>query len=649
MVTRLPRPVIFLVALLLLVLLGAACAKTEKAAAPAPSAPSPTPAAAATPAPAAAPAPVVAPSTGAGSPLPVRPSFARPAPPGPGAYMAGLEGYDASRPYANELQAKEKAAQLLLQYSGDKLPLWTKAAYGGTAHVFYSYNPQLIWPLGPATSGGPTVGGMGLRRDMGRCSMQGKTDLTVCDGRRGESYASVLVGDVFVRWEQPNPLTYVLRVRKGVLWPAIPPMARSDREVTAEDLVWYYETQKKEGLLGGVFELTDTWQAVDRYAVKVTMKAPMTDFLFNLASTGIFIIPKECHQKAACADKTILISPAPFIVTEAVPRQKVVLTKNEEYHIKGVPWVDRIVGLPITDPAAQKAAFITGQLDNISVGAPSEMENMLKQRPNSLVQAMSATSVAINFRPKFEGPLADVRVRRALTKAADWHQVWEAAAEGAMLMGTIVPYDYLGLTMPISLAEAGPNYQYNPEEAKKLLAQAGYPNGFDVTLQTYTSSGAVYEIDLALQSFWKKNLNVNAKIVVVDSASHFGSLTSKNWQGLWNFAVVALGGAASADSILLQFPSWSPQNFSGINDPVLDDLFQKQRSELNPIQRREFMWQFQNRNQEMLWIMPLGQLMSIHFIQPWELNATNHIYTYIGGVDGSTWTRMLDLRTMPKR
>jgi ABC-type transport system substrate-binding protein len=225
----------------------------------------------------------------------------------------GLEGYDLSRPYATERQANEPAVKLMIEYAADKLPLWTRASYGGEIIIPGSYSPAMFDVFGPSHASRPNYGGYGIKFDTGRCSLQGKSDMSRCDGKRAELYGLVLVPDVFISWEAPDPLTYILRLRKGVLWPAIAPMARTDREVSAEDIAWYFETQKERGVVGrDIWRQTDSWKPLDRYTLKVTLKAPMADFLRAFTDRSQNIVPKECGEAEACARKTIMISPGPF-------------------------------------------------------------------------------------------------------------------------------------------------------------------------------------------------------------------------------------------------------------------------------------------------------------------------------------------------
>jgi peptide/nickel transport system substrate-binding protein len=325
------------------------------------------------------------------------------------------------------------------------------------------------------------------------------------------------------------------------------------------------------------------------------------------------------------------------------------MVKNPEYHISGLPYVDGITWIQSTDPAVNKAQFLTGKIDSFSPAQATEAMQMLQQRPGAQLQVVSPVTTAIHFRFKLEGPMADVRVRQALTKAVDWPSAWQAAAGGNLFLGTIIPFDQLGLTMPMTPDQAGPNYQYDPDAAKKLMAGAGFPNGFSIAIVTTDGSGVGYGLDLALQQFWNKTLNVQAKIQVIDAVSHTQAAVDRTWQGLWQNVTLVLGsGTNLADSSLQQWVTGSAQNFSGISDPVLDDIFRRQQSEVDPTKRLDLLWQFINRNQEMLWIMPIGHLVSFLMYQPWEMNAAGNVYAFAGS-SGSGWTPMIDLSKLPKR
>lgn len=600
---------------------------------------------AATPAPAAAPAPSTTP---AAAPAPAPPAaVVRPAPAGPNAF-AWQFPLRADRPRLTAGQEGEKGAQLMVQYGMDKLPIWTKANYGGQAVFSGGVFPANLDPFKVLSGQRSTFGGTLMTFDNGRCSRQGKADMTTCDGTRAEIYVAVLLPGVFERWEQPTALSYLFHINKSAVWPAIPPMNRTDRAVTAEDVVWFMQTQKNGGIMSGSFSLTDTIEAVDRSTVKVTMKEVDADFIRAMASASLAIVPKECYDLKGClAEK--FISPGPYLLRQFELRGPSLFERNPEYHVKGVPWLDSFRTTYIPDLAAQKAAFLTGKIDFYRAFRPSELQGIQKERPG--VQALAAISLngLLHYRVQLKGPMADVRVRKALALGVDWPTAWEVFNEGFTVAATEVSYEHLGLQMPVSLKDACEYYCFDLAKAKKLLADAGYPDGFEITMQTTGPSGAWYEINLAVQDQWLRNLGVKAKLFQVDSVAHGSSLRERTWRDLW-YTVCYVGCAApDATGPLLQHVSWSPQNYSGVNDPKVDDLFARIRRELDPVKRKDLLWEYQRYMWEMVYTFSMGNPLGFEIMQPWELNATFHSQLWLGGVNGSTWTHMFDLSKLPSR
>lgn len=620
-------------------LLALACAQSEEPAA----APSPAPA----PSPTAAPAPAAPPAAPAAPPpaaIIQRPS------PGPGILPAPIPGR-LDHPSPTPEQANDKATQVLLRHSVDKLPLWTKASYGGEARFSGVLTAAAFDPIRRLLQTRPTYGGTLIGVDQGRCTLQGEPDLSTCSGLRAETVVGVLVPGVIQRWEQPEPKTYLLRIDSRAVWPAIAPMTRTDRKITSEDVAWYLGIQKNEGFMAGAFRLIDTISPVDQSTVKVTLKEVQVDFPRFLANLNMVITPKECYPITVCAEKNVLVSPGPFLVKELVPAQKTVYVKNPEWYRKGAPWLDGITTVQTTDPAAQKAAFITGQFDFLGgIGRPSELEGILKERPGAQVQAAQGSVGVTHFRPNIvrNKILADVRVRQALIQGVDWNLAWELAYDGFQFAGNVVSYEGLGRTMGFGLKEAGPLYTFNPEAARTKLANAGYPDGFEITMQTSVSSGSNMDFMLAIQAQWEKNLKVKASIKRLDGTAHGASLLEQKWTDLWfgtsQFAgpTGGGGGGAAVDDYVAVVVTGDPTNFTGVSDPVIDDLYRRERGELDPTKRRDLLWELQRYLWDQQYIFQLGNVQLYQVMQPWEMNATAQTYAFLGGVNGSTWTHMFD-------
>jgi ABC-type transport system substrate-binding protein len=657
-----------LIGLLAIVLLALACAKSVEKAAPSPSAPSP----AAPAAPAAAPAPAT----------PAAPSPAQPAQPAPapapttsgtvtGAAAArttteeaigtGLFALAKTHPEGQPLVPggppfyprkliQEKGFQLHNQYHQTKLPLWKKATYGGHRLAYGNWVPStIISMLKIQQLNRPSYAGMLLLIDMGLCSMVGRDDhFDRCDGQYGRNQSVSIIPGVFTKWDQPDAQTYVFTVRKGVLWPAIPPMARSDREVTAQDIVWFLDITKKEGALRNNFDLVKEFVAVDRYTVRINMLAPHAEFLRHMANTSMGIFPKECYEAKDCLGQK-LVTPGPFLIDESIVRQKVVFVKNPEFHLKGLPYIDRWTVLNIADPTAQKAAFYTKQIDHYSSSYLTETQSIMKEVPDLKIQSAWVIAGTTVGRPQLKGPLADVRVRRALTMAIDMPQLWDLVYEGHTAFAYLVSRDTFGDEWFYTLEQAGQWYQFNPVRAKALLAEAGYPNGFDLTWTQGVFPGFTPPIPLHLQAQWKKYLNVNVKIAALDFAPLTAVLYDKNWEGIYYQAGWNINFWADQEAALSHFTKGQFLNLQNVDDPVITDLYGKVRSEMDPAKRTALLWKFEQHELDMIYLFRMQILTLYLFWHSYELNGAAHEVAWFTGLNGPTWLSMLDTSKAPKR
>jgi peptide/nickel transport system substrate-binding protein/glutathione transport system substrate-binding protein len=612
-----------------LVLLGVACAGQEKSAAPAP---------ASTP-----------PAAGAATPAPA--ATAAPAPAAPSLQQTTSAALDTATiridPRSNE--PASTFVTELIKYHPSKLPLWEKAKYGGERLGTSAYNPAVFNnPLKNYYLGRPNFFGMFLLVDVGTCSLVNRTDFSLCPGKRTNNLGGTLVPGLVERWEQSNAVTIVLHIRQGVLWPAISPMNRPDRTLTAEDVKWYFQIQKKEGVFRDTFLLIETIDVLDRFTLKLNFREPHADFIRMLASAGLGILSKECYEEQGCLDKHI-ISPGPFILNEKTyePRVRSVIERNPEFYLKGLPYLDRQLGVTITDPAAQKAAFITRKTDHFSTFSPTERDALVRQYPQSYLHVGICTCGSAHFEMRMDKqPMTDVRVRQAVSMGMDRAKAWQVAREGFDALGMPMAYDYLGLELPVSLKEAGSSYQYNPDAAKRLLNEAGYSQGLTVPVFSSWRTYGSPELILSIAEDLKK-VGVQLDVRMVDGVTATQMQLDKKWDGFW-FSQCYSCSAVDSDSYFLAAYSKSPQNYMGINDPKIDDMYLRARQELDPAKRQAILWDFTR--------YMFDQVYGVHFGTPtifchfagWLRNAACHVYAYAGVHNMTGWIMWVDQDQMPK-
>ncbi|MCC6176930.1 MAG: hypothetical protein IT305_16595 [Chloroflexi bacterium] len=171
----------------------------------------------------------------------------------------------------------------------------------------------------------------------------------------------------------------------------------------------------------------------------------------------------------------------PFMLTDWVKNERIALEANPNYW-RGPASVSQITVRPILEDAARVAALQTGEVDFIS-NVPYERLGELEADPNLIVKTVATPRVFfVGIDPRVT-PLNDVRVRQALNYAVDVDAIIGALYYGhASRLATVVPTAAFGYDLSVT------PYPYDPDRARALLAEAGYPNGFSVEFDSFTGS-----------------------------------------------------------------------------------------------------------------------------------------------------------------
>ncbi len=215
-------------------------------------------------------------------------------------------------------------------------------------------------------------------------------------------------------------------------------------------------------------------EVADPHTVKFKLKNPSSMFLFNLARPDSVII----HKQAADNLKTAPVGTGPFKFVEWVRGDRITLAKFAGYHRKGLPYLEKTTFKFIGDPSAQIAGLRAGDIDVIGYDVSPENALLLEKDPKFKVLNGYTTTEVILSTNQTRKPFDDVRVRRAMAHAID---------RSALIKGAMSGY---GTPIGSHMDPGNPNYidltstyPYNPEKAKQLLAEAGYPNGFEAVIK----------------------------------------------------------------------------------------------------------------------------------------------------------------------
>ena len=392
-----------------------------------------------------------------------------------------------------------------------------------------------------------------------------------------------LRGDLAESWQaSADHRVWTFKLRQGVKWQNVAPL--KGREFVAADVKYCFEQYAKEGFQSSNFQEIEGFETPDKHTVRIHLKTPNVFFAQAVAEPVAVLFAREVLEEDGDLKKRA-IGTGPYILKEHTRKVRIVLQKNPDYWDKDRPYIDEYTILSTPDAATRLATFRTGQADFFWVASPSEVETVRKTNPNVQVQSFHNTLAPFGVAlAQDKPPFNDVRVRRAISMAIDRQKMVDTVFEGHGIVGWGVPYIYYTDKQP-TLAQLGPWFQFKPAEAKKLLAEAGHPNGFSTTLFYYEYWPQMTSQVQLVQQDLKKHLNIDIKITKLDYTTYYGRFVDGKWEGMsWGFQS---GHAIGLEERTYQYMhSKSSKNFFRVNDAQIDELTTKLRQTPDPAQQR---------------------------------------------------------------
>ena len=294
-----------------------------------------------------------------------------------------------------------------------------------------------------------------------------------------------MYGDLAESWEvSENGTVYIFHLRKGVKF------HKGYGELKASDVKFTFERildPKTNARYPDFFKSIDHIEVIDDYTMKFVLKYPDSAFLTYIAPwRNSFIVSQKAVEELGKDFSFNPVGTGPYMFESWDSETgDVVLVANPDYYGEK-PKVDKVIYKVIEDPYTAYLALERGEVDIVTLDTSiSGLLERAKSNPNVKVyEKIGGGSLSITF--NLNHPiLKDVRVRRAIAYAINKTEIVQG-----LLKGTVV--EAKGFLSPayIGYTEDVPQYPYDPEKAKQLLAEAGYPNGFEIDF--YTPSSGVY-------------------------------------------------------------------------------------------------------------------------------------------------------------
>ncbi len=457
------------------------------------------------------------------------------------------------------------------------------------------------------------------------------------------------------KWELKDPQTLVFQIRKGVRFHNKPPV--NGREMTAEDVaysikrLWTVPRSYHNTAYPGIAE---SIVATDKWTVTIKAQPGKTGLVFDFASDFSKIVPREVVDKYGdMSDWKNSNGTGPFMLTDYVQGSVATFKKNPDYWMKDpvnpantLPYLDGVKFFIIPDISTRLAALRTGKIDHFGGWAD---QAVTWEDAKSLIQTNPELKYSEYFLGRVEGiymrqdkpelPFKDIRVRRALSMGFDRKAIADSYYGGhADILAWPIPatpewkHIYTPLDkQPDAIKEL---YQYNPDKAKQLLAEAGYPKGFKTSIVTTKPYVDLLSI---LKDYWSK-IGVDLEIQVKEAGA-YASLVSKGVRG---YDVLQSYFNVVEPYKLYNCLKGHPGNYSEVDDQrVVTTYDELLASALDPVKRDAMIKDIAPYLMEKVyWIQMPGPYVYT-FWQPWVKGYHGELYVgYVNNYDFATYIWM---------
>jgi peptide/nickel transport system substrate-binding protein len=385
-------------------------------------------------------------------------------------------------------------------------------------------------------------------------------------------------------WSLPDELTYVFKLRQGVKF-------HNGKEMDAGDVVYSMGLMRdKEKGAFSWYTLVDAVTALDKYTVQIKTTKP------DLALLGTFamhrfaaIVPDGAWEK-----QDLLTSEAgtgPYQLVEYAPTDHITMRRFPDHWRKNLPIVDEIILKLMPDEDARIAALRSGAVD-LAYLSPDGARRVAREPNLQVFEGFVCSPRVFQFAIKGEGkPLDDSRVRRALSLAFDRREILEKVHDNKGILTGPIPSKYGDWSIPQDELEQK-WFKYDVAEARKLLSDAGYANGFSLNAVVFPNADAPRR-SVILKEQWNK-IGVELKIEQVE----FGVAVARLGEGDFDVFPTGRGMRNDPDGFVVDFthlraPGDKRGGLWGFQNQPLSELIEKARLTTDNAQRHQMYLEIQ--------------------------------------------------------
>lgn len=396
-------------------------------------------------------------------------------------------------------------------------------------------------------------------------------------------------------WRQIDDRTYEFKIHEGVRFQDIPPV--NGRECTTADIK--YSIERISGMYGKKanfkhrYYFEDKLESIetpDKYTIIFKTKEPYAPFINYIASAWVQIVPKELVDQEGDL-KRKAIGTGPFIMKEYVKGSHITLVKNPNYFKKGLPYLDKVHFKLMRDPNAALSAFLAGKFDSMPAQF-FQIPTIKKHAPDARIRVRPGTNTFILRCPAWiEGkkplkpPFDNKKVRQALGLAIDKKRLLKLAwgGQGTPSVGPVPP----GTPWALGQDE---QIEYNPEKAKKYLADAGHPNGFKASMITMNMPWASKPAQVVKEMLAQVGIDVDLQLL------EFSQYFNRAYRFQYELAFHVMGSWVDPEEALKPyFGPLASSTYYKWSNPELWEMISKQTHIMDPAKRMAYIKEIQRK------------------------------------------------------
>ena len=416
-----------------------------------------------------------------------------------------------------------------------------------------------------------------------------------------------IIGDVATEWKvTPDGLTYTFKIRRDIKFHDGSLLTAADVKASYDKIV--NPPKETRSVRKAHYNAVKAIESPDASTVIFRLKHPSASFLPNLASPWNVIFPKKYLDKDINYFRTNVVGSGPFKFKNYTRGATFEGERNPDYFVKGRPYLDGYKFFISPDTSVRAAAVRSGRVHIEFRGLPnSEVDAITKQLGDKVKVQEAPTpgwwAISMNNRIK---PFTDVRVRKALTLAIDRYTMSKVLfpLTGLKGVGALVRPGTEWAMSPAELEKFpgfGRDMEKNRAEAKKLLAEAGYPNGLQLVMKNRNVKLPYQDFAVFHIQEWKK-IGVEVTNRPLETATWFA-----DGRDTGDFELMVdphVDFMDEPDLSLVDFISGNSANWGRISDPQIDDLFERQARALDKAERKKLVNQLEKVVLEKAYYLP---------------------------------------------